>query len=89
MTLHIIVSGRVQGVWFRGSTLEEAQKLGLTGTVANLSDGSVEIFASGDKKALEAFVGWCHQGPQLAKVDSVLIDEVAHREFTDFCILRR
>ncbi len=80
----IKVTGGVQGVGFRYSTLNEAKKPGLTGYVKNLPDGSVEIEAEGSKDQLDAFVEWCRKGPGLSKVDSVIVDPfppVGYNEF--------
>ena len=66
-----IVSGRVQGVFFRASTREEALRLGLTGHARNLADGSVEVLACGDAAALAALEGWLRRGPPLARVARV------------------
>ena len=62
------VVGRVQGVWFRGSTQEQARRLGLVGWVRNRSDGSVELEAQGEATALDSLVSWCHHGPASARV---------------------
>ncbi|MCM2280318.1 MAG: acylphosphatase [Bdellovibrionaceae bacterium] len=66
-----LVAGRVQGVSFRNFTQKRAGALGLTGWVRNLSDGRVEIFASGTDKALLQFEEAIHRGPLLARVDAV------------------
>ena len=72
--LHI--TGRVQGVAFRASTVATAWELGLSGWVANRADGSVEAVAEGDDAAVTALVRWCHHGPPAARVDHVeVIDE--------------
>jgi acylphosphatase len=68
---HVIIHGRVQGVWFRQSTKEEADRLGVTGWVRNLPDRSVEAVFEGEKKKVEEIVGWCHRGPAGADVSSV------------------
>jgi acylphosphatase len=68
---HLQVSGRVQGVYFRASAAREAVRLGLTGWVRNLPDGSVEAVAEGQQPALEAFAAWCASGPPAAQVVSV------------------
>ena len=70
---HILVTGRVQGVFFRASTLEQAQALGLTGFVQNLPDGGVEIVAEGPRYALEDLVTWARHGPPMAHVDDVSV----------------
>ncbi|HVO41946.1 MAG TPA: acylphosphatase [Aggregatilineales bacterium] len=71
-TLHAIIHGRVQGVSFRYSTLEEALRLGLTGWVRNRHDEeSVEVSAAGERKTLEQLLAWLHHGPSGARVVSV------------------
>jgi acylphosphatase len=81
----VIVHGLVQGVWFRASTKDEADRLGVTGWVRNLPDGSVEALFEGPTKKVEAIVGWCHRGPAGAKVNSVDIAwEPYTREFDHF-----
>ncbi len=66
------VRGRVQGVYFRQSTQEEAERLGgLTGWVRNLPDGDVEAVVEGPRDRVEALVKWCHRGPPSARVDEV------------------
>jgi acylphosphatase len=81
----VIVRGLVQGVWFRASTKDEADRLGVTGWVRNLADGSVEALFEGPKKGVEAIVGWCYRGPAGAKVNSVDINwEPYTREFGHF-----
>lgn len=69
--VHLLVSGRVQGVWFRGSTAGEARKLALSGWVRNLADGRVEVLAEGPRPALEKLVTYCHRGPTFARVSAV------------------
>lgn len=66
-----LVSGRVQGVWFRGSTQRRARELGLDGFARNLADGRVEVVASGDAAAVEELAAWLRQGPPLAEVEAV------------------
>lgn len=66
-----IVRGRVQGVWFRASTREQAQRLGLRGHARNLADGCVEVLAVGDADAIDALAGWLAHGPPNARVDGV------------------
>lgn len=62
------VSGRVQGVWYRGATQVEARKLGVDGWVRNRPDGSVEALIEGDADAVRALVDWCRTGPSGAHV---------------------
>jgi len=73
------ITGRVQGVAFRASTVVAARALGLAGWVANRADGSVEAVAEGDEGEVAAFIRWCHQGPPAARVDHVEVtDEPVH-----------
>jgi acylphosphatase len=69
--VHLIVQGRVQGVFYRAKTQKKAEALALAGWVKNCSDGSVEIHAEGIKEKLEELIEWCHRGPALAKVSNV------------------
>ncbi|MBI5508296.1 MAG: acylphosphatase [Deltaproteobacteria bacterium] len=85
----VIVTGSVQGVFFRASTLEQAQGLNLTGWVKNLPDSSVEVVAEGSRYALEQLVDWCRRGPPAARVDEVLVRWGKHlAEFRTFMIVR-
>jgi acylphosphatase len=74
------VSGRVQGVGFRYSTLQEARQLSLSGWVRNLADGCVEVFAQGSEAGVDELVGWLAVGPRSASVINV---EVAAAEPDD------
>ena len=71
MTVNIKISGNVQGVFFRKSAKEEADKLGISGWTRNNADGTVEIQASGKRETLEELVDWCKAGPPLAKVGGI------------------
>ena len=70
-----IVSGRVQGCWYRGSTQQLAQSLGVKGYARNLPDGSVEVMACGTNEKIDELGSWLHQGPNNAKVSSVLAED--------------
>lgn len=86
---HFIVEGRVQGVCYRMYACEEAQRLGITGWVRNKSDGTVEIIAEGEEKALGDFLVWCRRGPSYARVTGVRHDySEAKGEFEDFETVR-
>lgn len=82
--IRIIVHGKVQGVWFRQSAREMALRLGLTGFVRNELDGTVYIEAQGDENALFGFITWCHQGPEMAEVSHVSINEMSVQNFKSF-----
>jgi len=66
-----LVTGKVQGVWFRASTRDEALRLGLAGYARNLADGSVEVLAVAEAAAAAARARWLHRGPPLARVAGV------------------
>ena len=87
---HVLIQGRVQGVFFRESTRRCAVSLGLSGFVRNLPDGGVEALFVGEKAAVEAAVAFVRRGPSAARVDSVEIDRDPSpgklNEFTDFQI---
>lgn len=68
---HYHVSGRVQGVWYRGSARDQARELGLSGWIRNCADGTVESVACGTPQALDAFKSWLHEGPPSARVEKV------------------
>jgi len=70
-SVHLRISGRVQGVYYRASMLQRAQHLGLSGWVMNRPDGWVEAVAEGSRPKLEELIAWCHQGPEGARVAGV------------------
>lgn len=75
-----IVSGNVQGVFFRASTRTEALSLGLRGWAKNLSDGRVEVVAAGEARALDALAQWLEDGPPSARVDAVVREAASESE---------
>ena len=83
--IHIFVTGRVQGVFFRQSTRVIAIKNNVNGWVSNLDDGRVEIVAEGQKQNIENLVNWCKTGPANSRVDEFeLLDENYTDEFENF-----
>ena len=81
------IRGRVQGVFYRQSTMETARRLGVTGWVRNLPDGSVEAVAEGPAEAVRALLDWCRQGPPAAEVISIDLDwSDATGEFSRFAV---
>ena len=77
--VHVIVKGRVQGVCFRAETQYEARKLGLSGWVRNLRDGSVEAVFEGEKSDVERMIQWCGRGPISAMVKDLFVE---HENYT-------
>jgi acylphosphatase len=69
--IHLRITGRVQGVCYRAYALDKAQSIGLTGTVRNLDDGSVELVAEGEEPALTSLLDWCWEGSPWAQVAAI------------------
>jgi len=87
--MHVIVRGRVQGVFFRAWTQGVAKSLGLTGWVRNLADGGVELEAEGNVQALEDLLQRCKEGPPAARVDDLQCDwSSAEGNFQGFEVIR-
>lgn len=83
--VHAIISGRVQGVFFRMETKRAAQRFGVCGWVRNRRDGSVEALFEADKHRVDALLDWCNQGPPHAHVTDVKIDRQEYSgEFDSF-----
>jgi acylphosphatase len=74
--IHVTISGRVQGVFFRAKAREKAVSLGLTGWVRNLPDGRVEVLAEGPDAPIAALLQWCQSGPPRARVDECRVSEL-------------
>ena len=87
--VHLKISGRVQGVYYRASALQEAQKLGLVGWVMNCADGSVETLAEGEKAKLDQFIAWCQRGPEGARITGIDIRWAAAEHDLHGFIIRR
>ena len=88
-TIHLIIRGRVQGVFYRASAKDEAQSLGLTGWVKNTKQGDVEIMVSGNDAELGKFTDWCRKGPSQAVVTHVFSQQLADEQvFKGFTIVR-
>lgn len=86
--VQIEISGDVQGVFYRQSALEMAQKLGLVGWVKNLSNGKVLAEAQGDAHNVEQFITWCYHGPEKAVVTGIETESIAVEGDTQFVIWR-
>ena len=79
-----VVSGRVQGVWYRASTRRVAESLGLSGHALNLPDGRVEVVACGGDPELDRLAAWLWQGPEHAVVDDVTSEDMAEQVLVGF-----
>ena len=83
-TVHVVVSGHVQGVWYRGWTVESARALDLRGWVRNRRDGTVEAVFGGPEPAIEIMLTRCHSGPPAARIDSVTAEAWDGKTGTSF-----
>ncbi len=85
---HVFISGRVQGVFFRAHTREQALKRGVTGWVRNLPDGRVEAVFEGEEDDVRSVIEWCRHGPPFARVENVEVEWEDYRgEFETFSIV--
>ena len=85
--VNVLISGRVQGVWFRSSTKQKAEQLGVTGWVRNTKDGRVEAIFEGEENSVKSLTEWCHHGPPLAKIEKVEVkNQPPTNGFDDFSI---
>ncbi len=84
--LRYLVSGKVQGVFFRASARFEAEALGVTGYAKNLANGHVEVIACGEPGSLERFRSWLSRGPQAARVSGVSCESMELQNFSGFTI---
>lgn len=86
--LKLHVSGKVQGVFFRASTKEQADYLGVKGFIRNEATGDVYIEAEGEENQLQEFLKWCEHGPSRARVDNLKIEEGSLKNFVRFEVTR-
>lgn len=87
-TFVIVVSGKVQGVYYRQSAKQRAQQLGITGFAKNMPDGSVLLIATGTHSQLTEFVDWCRKGPPAARVSDVTVQQEEAHPYDSFTIQR-
>ena len=85
---HGYVSGRVQGVYFRQATAQQAERLDLDGWVRNLTDGRVEVLFEGDEAAVAELASWLEQGPQAAEVTALELQDQALQGVAGFIVRR-
>lgn len=81
---HLIITGRVQGVFFRATANEVAKKIGVNGWIRNNAGGSVEAHIEGENAAVEQFISWCHRGPDKAEVKNVQVTDCKSEGCTSF-----
>lgn len=86
--MHLLIKGKVQGVFYRASAKEAADKLGIKGWVRNTADGHVEIMAAGERETLQRFLEWCRKGPRLAIVTEVEMLPEAQLDAYNFAIIK-
>ncbi len=86
--LHCLVSGKVQGVFYRAAAREQAARLGVTGWARNRADGSVELLACGERDAVRQFQDWLRAGPPQARVSSVACEPADYQPLGDFLVER-
>jgi acylphosphatase len=85
--VHVFVSGRVQGVFFRAATQRAAIDLNITGWVRNMAGGRVEAFFEGEDENVDKMIAWCHIGPPAARAEDVTVKEEPYTgEFRNFNI---
>lgn len=84
----LTVTGKVQGVFYRASARDAAERLHVTGFAQNQPDGSVYIEVEGDEENLNSFIAWCKHGPPRASVSNVVVEEVEIKNFQRFEIRR-
>ena len=87
-TIHLLIKGKVQGVYYRASAKEQADRLSLRGWVRNTPEGGVEIVVSGEEAAVQQFIAWCRQGPPRAVVTDVISSAQPEGRFEGFSITR-
>ncbi|MDQ6813810.1 MAG: acylphosphatase [Bacteroidota bacterium] len=87
-TLHLLIKGKVQGVFFRASAKEVADRLGITGWIKNTDPGDVEAVLAGSETQLTVFLSWCRQGPRGATVSEVISTEEKDCSFEHFAVIR-
>ena len=88
-TVNLLIKGKVQGVYYRLNAKEEANQLGVTGWIKYLSEGRVEIMATGNETQLQQFIAWCHKGPEKAEVTNVIITPLTQQPFNEFIVVQQ
>ena len=87
-TVHLEITGRVQGVFFRAKAKEIAEINGISGWIRNTDKGNVEACISGEEDAVQEFIKWCRHGPEKARVESVSVNDMPVENFDQFKVIR-
>jgi acylphosphatase len=87
-TIHLLITGKVQGVFYRATAKKISHKLNITGWIKNTKDSNVEAIATGNQDQLQEFIKWCEQGPESAKVINVVVTQEEDMHFNDFEIVK-
>lgn len=87
-TVHLKITGKVQGVFFRATAREIAEQYNLSGWVKNTSDNAVEATVTGNSEAVDAFIQWTKEGPDRARVENVTVTYLELKQFKSFEVIR-
>jgi len=87
-TVHLIIIGKVQGVFYRATAKDVADEMQLKGWVKNTDEGNVEIIATGEEDQLQRFISWCKKGPVRAVVTEVVVTKIPEEQFEKFKIVK-
>ena len=86
-TVNLIIKGKVQGVYYRIAAKEEADRLCITGWVKYISEGKIEVMATGTESNLKQLEEWCNKGPEKATVTGVIVTPLSEESFDEFTIV--
>lgn len=87
-TFHLLIKGKVQGVFYRATAAEKAEELGIAGWIKNTAEGDVEALVTANEAQLKQFIDWCKQGPRRANVAEVILTEQDEIVFESFSVIR-
>jgi acylphosphatase len=88
-TVHLLITGKVQGVFFRETARKVAEKLNIKGWIKNTPDEKVEAMITGDEQQVNDFIKWCKTGPDRAEVEEVIVSDQPETFFKEFEVKRR
>jgi acylphosphatase len=87
-TMHLLIHGKVQGVFYRASAKEQADLLSLSGWIRNTEDGSVEAVVTGTEENIDSFISWCRKGPKQAVVNDIQVTPKPDEGLKGFKVIR-